>query len=112
MGRPDLRLYAGYKAENIRLDQLKLRGHWIMLTEELETPGLPAGLIGVPKKNTTVGVVVLVGERVSEAIKPGDRVLFAEWQGGKWAFLAEDGTKVNVLLMDEQHIQARLGEVQ
>jgi len=102
-------VYAGYTAVDVRLEDCKLQGHWIMLEEELETPGVPEGLIVVPKKNTTVGTILLVGAKVEEDILPGDRVLFAEWQGGKWSFLRKDGSKVNVLLMDEAHIQARIG---
>ena len=106
---PDLRKYAGYTAVDVRLEECRLRGHWVMLEEELETPGLPEGLIVVARKNTTIGNVLLVGDKVGEDIRPGDRVLFAEWQGGRWSFLRKDGSKVNCLLMDESHVQARLG---
>lgn len=109
MGQPDLRSYAGYTSVDVRLEDCKLQSHWIMLEEELETPGLPEGLIAVQKKSTTIGKVLLVGAKVEEDIRPGDRVLFAEWQGGRWSFLRKDGSKVNVLLMDEMHVKARLG---
>jgi len=109
MGRPDLRNYAGYTAVDVRLEDCDLRGHWIALEEELETPGLPEGLLVVSKKNTTIGTILLVGDKVDEDIRPGDRVLFAEWQGGRWSLLRKDGTRVNFLLMDEDHVKARIG---
>lgn len=102
-------VYAGYTNVDVRLEDCKFQGHWIALEEDLETPGMPAGLIAVPKKSTTVGTILMVGAKIEEDIKPGDRVLFAAWQGGKWSFLRRDGSKVNVLVMDETFVQARLG---
>lgn len=110
MVSPDLRRYAGYTAVDVRLEDCNLCGHWVVLEEELETLGLPEGLIAVPQKNTTVGRVLAVGEKVGEDIRPGDRVLFAEWQGAKWQFLQKDGSAVKVLLMDEGFVTARLGK--
>ena len=111
MGRTPVNpaVYAGYTNVDVRLEDVELQGHWVMLEEDLETPGLPAGLIAVPKKNTTIGTVLLVGVKVQEDIRPGDRVLFTEWQGGKWSFLRKDGSKVNVLMMDEVYITVRIG---
>jgi len=112
MGRAPVNpaVYAGYTNVDVRLEDVKLQGHWVMLEEDLETPGLPAGLISVQRKNTTVATVLLVGAKVEEDIRPGDRVLFQEWQGGKWSFLRKDGTKVNVLLVDESYVKARFGQ--
>jgi len=105
----DPRIYAGYTATDVRLEDMRFQRYWVVVEEELETLGLPAGLIAVQKKNTTVGRVLAVGAKAEEDIRAGDRILFTEWQGAKWAFLKQDGSKVNVLIMDESYVQARIG---
>lgn len=112
MGRTpvDPRVYSGYKNVDARLEDLNFQRYWVVVEEELETPGLPEGLIAVRKKNTTVGKVLAVGAKVEEDIRPGDRILFTEWQGAKWSFLKRDGSKVDCLIMDESYIQARIGD--
>ena len=111
MGRAPVNpaVYAGYKHVDVRLEDMRFQRYWVVVEEELETLGLPEGLIAVQKKNTTVGRVLAVGAKVDEDIQVGDRILFTEWQGAKWAFLKRDGSKVNCLIMDESHIQARVG---
>jgi len=99
--------WSGYTSSGVSLDKIDLRGHWVIIKEVWDRPA-PTGLILVQPKNTTLGEVLDIGDRVDEDIIVGDTVLFEEWMGGRWTFIGEDGTEIPCLLIAEENIRARL----
>ena len=99
--------WSGYTSSGVSFDKMELRGHWVIIKEVWDRPA-PEGIILLRPGNTVIGEVLMVGARVEEDICEGDKVLFEEWQGGRWTFMDEDGTETQCLLIDEQFIRARL----
>jgi len=98
---------SGYTSVGVSLDEMGLRGHWVIIKEVWDRPA-PAGIILPRAGNTVIGEVLKVGEHVDEAIKVGDKVLFEAWQGGRWSFADAEGQETACLLIDETFIKARL----
>jgi co-chaperonin GroES (HSP10) len=98
---------SGYTSSGVSFEEMTLRGHWVVLAEVWDRPA-PEGILLLQPKNTTIGKVLAVGERVDEEIYVGDKVLFEEWQGGRWTFVDSEGNAAPCLLIDETFIRARL----
>lgn len=86
----------------VAIDRLRMYGTWVAVKEELEEQERN-GLVLPSKSVTTIGRVVAVGSSTSEryGVKPGDRVIYEQWQGGRWCIGDE-----KVLIMDAEHILA------
>jgi len=99
--------FSGYTSSGVSLDEMSLRGHWVVLREVWDQFA-PEGIVLPRRGNTTIGEVLSVGDRVDEDINVGDKILFEEWQGGRWSFQDGEGHDVPCLLIDEMYIKARL----
>lgn len=102
---------SGYTRVERGFDALRLSADYIAVTEELER-AMDFGVVLPSRGNATVGVVDRVAPMVEEmfGVAEGDRVLFSEWQGGRWAFLdpsRSDGEK-RCLIMSSEYILAKL----
>ena len=82
---------------------------WVMLQEEFSQDKY-ANLAGVDIEiatlgisNTTYGNVLAVSSESDLGVSVGDRVVYREWEGGRWSL----HDKV-VLLINEEHILAKV----
>lgn len=100
-----VRVYADIK-------DLEMSSHWIAVREELARE--PVGGVFLPDlKNNTIGTVLKAGDlAVDYGVGPGDRVVYREWQGGRWVFgdaEAEDGL-ARFLIMSVGDVLVRIEE--
>jgi len=88
-----------YRHTRLLLDNFHPTSHWIIIEEDLvQTRDVGGVELEIPdKKYNTLGHVLSVGPQAIEAgIKVGDKVVYEQWQGGRWAFTTPipDGTYV------------------
>jgi co-chaperonin GroES (HSP10) len=100
---------AGYARQPVQLSELELVGQWLVVREEQPEPERPSGLV-VVRQGTAHGVlgeVILAGaEAELEGLSAGDRIIYEEWAGGRWALKGEDGEDVRVLVMSIDKVLA------
>lgn len=77
---------------------------WIAVREKLERePSAALAAVGfqfLNKGNATVGEIVAVGPWAeNDGLKKGDRIVYTEWQGGRWSFRGGEVDDVRVLIM-------------
>lgn len=102
---------AGYTRVEEQFSRLRLTADYVAIEEDLERKS-EGGLIIPPASNTKVGTVVRIAPDLAEmtGVSEGDRVVFAEWQGGKWAF-ADEGSPTGerrCLIMTSNNLLARI----
>ena len=76
-------------------------GAWVSVREELGRDG-PAGLVIPDRKNAVFGTVLDAGPAATAAgVAPGDRIIYEEWQGGRWSFRdrCAEGGELRCLIM-------------
>ena len=80
----------GYRHTRLNLSDYTPTSHWVVIKEELERDiDLGNGdFIHVPdQKTATIGTVMALGEEAKAlGIRLGDKVIYEQWQGGRWAF--------------------------
>lgn len=84
----------GYRHTRLLLNDFTPASHWIVIKEDLEQNTYmegPDGMVielSIPdKKYHTLGTVLSVGPMGADrGIRVGDKVVYEQWQGGKWAF--------------------------
>jgi len=100
---------AGYTRVERSLEDFEPTLDYVVIAEELER--LHASIIIPPASNTTIGLVLKAGPlAVAAGVAVNDRVMFAQWEGGRWAMLDEgaaDGV-VRCLIMRTEHVLARV----
>lgn len=88
----------GYRHTRMNLADYKPTTHWVVIKEELERDIKldSGGMIHVPDaKNVTIGTIMaLSDEAEAEGMKVGDRVIYEQWQGGRWAFTVDDPDRI------------------
>jgi co-chaperonin GroES (HSP10) len=102
---------AGYTRVEQDFESLRLTADYVAIEEDFERASVP-GLVLLPASNTVLGTVLRVGPGLTEmtGISAGDRVLFTEWQGGKWAFADRrlPGGERKCLIMSSDYILAKV----
>jgi co-chaperonin GroES (HSP10) len=104
----ELRRVIGYTRVERPHKKLNMLSDYVAIQEDLSRDE-STRIILINKKNTTIGTVLGVGPGV-EYCKVGDRVLFEEWQGGKWAFPDDDKSdgQLKCLIMREMYVECLL----
>lgn len=100
--------FVGYTRVELPFSELSLLNDYVAVGEDLSR-STDSGIVLPNRKNTNIGVVLKVGSMV-EGISEGDRILFEEWQGGKWAFPdsnKEDG-QLKCLIMNSEYVHCVL----
>lgn len=102
---------SGYVRVERPFSSLRLTGDYVAIREHLDRDGRD-GLVVPPASHAVFGTVLATAPLVPElvGIREGDVVLYAEWQGGRWAFLdpeSDDGV-VRCLIMSSDYVLARL----
>lgn len=92
------------------INDLELAPGYVAIIEELERKS-DFGIFIPPAGNAKIGTIIKIGEQ-SEDVKIGDRILFEEWQGGKWNFVNPKGIdeEVKCLIMGSEFILAKIEE--
>lgn len=102
---------AGYTRVEEEFSTLRLTADYVAIGEDLEVK-TGSNLIIPPMSNSKVGVILKIAPDVAEmlAVKEGDRVIFSEWQGGRWAFAdsGEPNGQRKCLIMTSNHLLARV----
>lgn len=80
----------GYRHTRLNLADYTPTSHWVVIKEELERdiPLDGGGIIHVPdQKAATIGTIKALGEEAKAlGLRLGDKIIYEQWQGGKWAF--------------------------
>lgn len=106
--------YAGYLFLPIAITAFQPGPSYVVVEEELDVAAI-AGAFGtvaqLRRKHTTTGRLLAVGaDGRALGMRPGDRIVYEAWQGGRWSFrdeTREDG-EVRCLIMDVSYIELRL----
>jgi len=99
---------AGYLRQGVFLDDLRFLGQWVCVQEVFESER-PSGLVIAQPgtRHTVFGEVLAAGDEAElEGVEPGRRVVFQEWQGGRWQFPARGGQEQRVLIMTVDDVLA------
>lgn len=87
-----------YRHTRMLLEDFQPSTHWIVVKEELERNS-ETGIIIPDKHFATIGTIMAVGpEGKLDGIAVGDKVMYEQWQGGKWAFTIKNP---NAMIYDE-----------
>lgn len=102
---------AGYTRVEEQFSKLKLTADYVAIGEDLEVK-TATNLFIPPSSNSKIGIILKIAPDVADIIgvQEGDRVVFSEWQGGRWAFAdseAPDGER-KCLIMTSNHLLARV----
>ena len=87
------------RVAEMTVDRMELYGTWVAVEESLGSQTRESGLVELEKKATTVGRVLGVGVKVAENLRPGDIILYEQWQGGRW-----DIGDQKLLIMDIENV--------
>ncbi len=88
------------RVAEMTVDRMELYGSWVAIEEDLAESVALSGLVtSVNKQATTIGRVLGVGVKVAENLRPGDIVLYEQWQGGRW-----DIGDQKLLIMDIENV--------
>jgi co-chaperonin GroES (HSP10) len=101
---------AGYTRVEEQFSALRLTADYVAVEEDLERPS-SAGIVVPRAGNTKTGTVLRAAPDLAEmvGIREGDRVVFAEWQGGRWAFADDSPSgERKCLIMASDGILARI----
>lgn len=99
----------GYARQPMRLTELELVGQWIVVREDAADPVSAHGLVIVRQGTLhgVIGTVLLAGPEAGlEGVGAGDKVVYEEWAGGRWALKGNDGEDVHVLIMSVDRVLA------
>lgn len=102
-----LRKLSGYTWTPRNLESVDFTSHFIAVEEEIEEE---VNGIFIPRQNSVIWGRVLRSGSEAEArgINVGDRVLYERWMGGKWEFDGGNSESKRCLIMDVDHIIARV----
>lgn len=95
---------AGYLWTGEPFAALELCPGWIAIGEERERE---SDALAVPRAQAVTTGVVLAAHPGAVA-RPGERIIYERWQGGRWSFIGDDGGEVRCLIMPESVLLARL----
>lgn len=103
---------AGYTRVEEPFSELVLTADYVAIEEDLERKS-GSGLVIPEASNTKMGTILKLAPGLPEmtGLAEGDRVVFTEWQGGKWAFADVDSPsgERKCLVMTSNHILAVVG---
>lgn len=93
-----------------KIEDLELAPGYVAVIEELERKS-DSGIYIPPAGNAKIGKIVKLGNQ-REDVKVGDRIIYEEWQGGKWNFVNPEriDEEVKCLIMGSEYILAKLEE--
>ena len=102
---------AGYTRVEEQFSGLRLTADYVAIGEDLEVR-TGTSLFIPPMSNSKVGIILKIAPDVAEMIgvEEGDRVVFSEWQGGRWAFAdsGEPSGERKCLIMTSNHLLAKV----
>ena len=94
---------------NLEIEQVRPVEGWMLIEEDYSgTKSVHRGGVELylpDATNTVYGIVVATAANESLPVKPGDRVVYREWEGGRWVFRGR-----RALLIGSEHILATVSE--